>query len=421
MISLSDIRLIYVREIRMALRERHIVYYVVLLPIFMYPIMIWLMYTGMSFVIGQTEGFSSRIMMQQTAEAGREIETRIRAETRIKLMVVEDPLSAIKSGDLDLFIEIEPNPNFKDNVRLKFAYDSSKDRSRLAKDRLDNLITTFRSGYLESVGIDHGLTHAAYQKIWVLQKNVASQRDMGRFILGLMVPMLLIVMVAMGGMFPALDATAGERERSTWETMLSTATHRINILTAKYAYVVTLSAMAGMLNFLAVTISMRSVMAPLLGDRVDDISFSIPFSAIPLILLVTILLAMMVSAFMMIMAAFAKTFKEAQSMVSPFVTLMVIPGGVLTAFPDIEFTTGLAAIPIVNICLLFRESIAGIYHWPQIGITVFTEFIGIGLMLWLATTILKYEDVMAGSFEGSFGKFLKQRMIRKGVRKDMDK
>jgi len=421
MASLADIRLIYVREIRMALRERHIVYYVVLLPIFMYPIMIWLMYTGMSFVIGQTEGFSSRIMMQQTAEAGREIETRIRAETRIKLLVVEDPLSAIKSGDLDLFIEIEPNPNFKDNVRLKFAYDSSKDRSRLAKDRLDNLITTFRSGYLESVGIDHGLTHAAYQKIWVLQKNVASQRDMGRFILGLMVPMLLIVMVAMGGMFPALDATAGERERSTWETMLSTATHRINILTAKYAYVVTLSAMAGMLNFLAVTISMRSVMAPLLGDRVDDISFSIPFSAIPLILLVTILLAMMVSAFMMIMAAFAKTFKEAQSMVSPFVALMVLPGGVLTAFPGIEFTTGLAAIPIVNICLLFRESIAGIYHWPQIGITVFTEFIGIGLMLWLATTILKYEDVMAGSFEGSFGKFLKQRVIRKGVRKDMDK
>ena len=420
MASLADIRLIYVREIRMALRERHIVYYVVLLPIFMYPIMIWLMYTGMSFVIGQTEGFSSRIMMQPTAGAGREIETRIRAETRIKLMVVEDPLSAIKSGDLDLFIEIEPNPNFKDNVRLKFAYDSSKDRSRLAKDRLDNLITTFRSGYLESVGIDHGLTHAAYQKIWVLQKNVASQRDMGRFILGLMVPMLLIVMVAMGGMFPALDATAGERERSTWETMLSTATDRINILIAKYAYVVTLSAMAGVLNFMAVTISMRSVMAPLLGDRVDDISFSIPFSAIPLILLVTILLAMSVSAFMMIMAAFAKTFKEAQSMVSPFVTLMVLPG-VFLQIPGIEFTTGLAAIPIVNICLLFRESIAGIYHWPQIGITVFTEFIGIGLMLWLAAAILRYEDVMVGSFEGSLGKFIKQRVLRKGVRKETAK
>jgi len=48
-------------------------------------------------------------------------------------------------------------------------------------------------------------------------------------------------------MFPALDATAGERERSTWETMLSTATHKINVIIAKYAYVVTLSAMAGML------------------------------------------------------------------------------------------------------------------------------------------------------------------------------
>ncbi|SVE51325.1 uncharacterized protein METZ01_LOCUS504179, partial [marine metagenome] len=138
-----------------------------------------------------------------------------------------------------------------------------------------------------------------------------------------------------GGMFPALDVTAGERERSTWETMLSTATHKINIIIAKYAYVVTLSAMSGMLIFFAVTISMRSVMVPLFGDRVDDISFSIPFGAIPLILLITILLAMMVSAFMMIMAVFAKTFKEAQSMVSPFVTLMVIPGGVFLQIPGI--------------------------------------------------------------------------------------
>ena len=85
---------------------------------------------------------------------------------------------------------------------------------------------------------------------------------------------------------------------------------------------------------------MRSVMVPLLGDRVDDISFSIPFGAIPLILLITILLAMVVSAFMMIMAVFAKTFKEAQSMVSPFVTLMVIPGGVFLQIPGIVSQKG---------------------------------------------------------------------------------
>ncbi len=163
---------------------------------------------------------------------------------------------------------------------------------------------------------------------------------MGRFILGVKVPKLLNMMVAMGGMYPALDATAGEPERSTWETMLSTATDRINILIAIYAHVVTLSAMAGMLTFLAVTISRRSVMAPLLGHRVDDISFSIPFGAMPLNLLVTIFLAMMVSAFMMIMAVLARTFKEAQSMVSPFVTLMVIPGGVFLQIPGIVSQTG---------------------------------------------------------------------------------
>ena len=419
MISLSDIRLLYLREIRMALRERYIVLNVILMPIFMYPILFWLMYTGMSFVIGQTEAFTSRIMIHQTNETGRALESRIISEERTEIITVANPIEAIKSDEIDLYVELRPDTNFEDNFLIAFTFDSSKDRSKLAKDRIENLINTYKTEYFEHIAIDLGLTNAAYQKVWIVHKNMASQNEMGRFILGMMVPMLLIVMVAIGGMYPALDATAGERERSTWETMLSVGTDRVNILISKYAYVVTMSTMAGLLNFFAITLSMRSILAPLLGDNIDDVSFSFPFIALPLIIIVTLLLALMVGAFMMIMATFAKTFKEAQSMVSPFITLMVLPG-VFLQIPGIDFTMALATVPIVNVCLLFRETIAGIYHWPQIGITVLIQCLGVGLMLWLATAILKYEDVMVGNFEGSLGVFIKKRLLRRGVKKDKE-
>ena len=419
MISLSDIRLLYLREIRMALRERYIVLNVILMPIFMYPILFWLMYTGMSFVIGQTEAFTSRIMIHQTNETGRALESRIISEERTEIITVANPIEAIKSDEIDLYVELRPDTNFEDNLLIAFTFDSSKDTSKLAKDRIENLINTYKTEYFEHIAIDLGLTNAAYQKVWIVHKNMASQNEMGRFILGMMVPMLLIVMVAIGGMYPALDATAGERERSTWETMLSVGTDRVNILISKYAYVVTMSTMAGLLNFFAITLSMRSILAPLLGDNIDDVSFSFPFMALPLIIIVTLLLALMVGAFMMIMATFAKTFKEAQSMVSPFITLMVLPG-VFLQIPGIDFTMALATVPIVNVCLLFRETIAGIYHWPQIGITVLIQCLGVGLMLWLATAILKYEDVMVGNFEGSLGVFIKKRLLRRGVKKDKE-
>lgn len=408
MISLTDIKLIYLREMRMAARERHIIFNVVLMPVFMYPIFIWLMYTGLTFVVGQTEDFTSRIVLIEHGKSATEFRQRLIDHNRIEIASGENPTTAVKAGDIDLIIEVSDDP-----VRLHrfvLTFDSSKDRSRLARDRIETLIDNYRSDYLEQTALALGIDRAAYQKFWIVRKNVATERDMGRFILGLMAPMLLIIMVSIGGLYPALEATAGERERSTWETMLTTATDRVNIVVAKYAYVVSLATLAGLLNFLAITISMRTILGPLMGERAEGMSFTIPITAFFLIIIVTFFLAMFVGALMMIVATFARTFKEAQSMVSPIMMIMVLPG-VFLQIPGIEFSMQLALVPIVNICLLLRECIAGVYHWPQIGLTVLTEFIGIGIMLWLATALLKFEDVVVGGYDGNLIQFIKKRML----------
>lgn len=97
-------------------------------------------------------------------------------------------------------------------------------------------------------------------------------------------------------------------------------------------------------------------------------------------------------------------------MVSPFYLAIILPIMFLQ-IPGLEFTFTMAAIPVVNICMVFREAVAGVYHWPQIGITVLVELACIGLFLWIATVILRYEDIMIGSYEGNFIKFLKDRML----------
>ncbi|MDR0842276.1 MAG: hypothetical protein LBP68_02530, partial [Acidobacteriota bacterium] len=141
-----------------------------------------------------------------------------------------------------------------------------------------------------------------------------------------------------------------------------------------------------------------------------DLAFTIPLSAVPVILVGVILLAMFIAAGMMILASFARTFKEGQSMVTPFYLLTILPV-VFLQTPGVEFTPVFALIPLVNVTMVFREAIAGVYHWPLIGLTLLVEALSVILCLKLAGVILHHEDVLMGGYAGSFSKFVRQRLF----------
>jgi sodium transport system permease protein len=161
-------------------------------------------------------------------------------------------------------------------------------------------------------------------------------------------------------------------------------------------------------------LTMKSILSPLLGRAGESITYTIPLGSVPLILLITVLLAMFIAAGMMILASFARTFKEGQSMVSPFYIATFLPIFFLQ-YPGIEFTPILALIPIVNVVMVFREAIAGTYHWPLIGLTLLVESLCIVFALALATAILRYEDFLLGSYSGSLVKFIKQRLLHRNA------
>ncbi len=417
MFNWADVRLLYLRELRSALRERNIVVNSILLPVFLYPLLLWLAYSGISFVSGQTEGFSSRIMLRGLPRQHANFEKALKEDVQILLTSVGgDPADAIREGNLDLLVEFLPpdaaGSGLPANFTLRLTCDNSKDRSSIARTRMQERIRRYRDLYLEEEARTLGISSEQFLQFRVLTKNVAPPRQMGQFLLGLMLPLFLIIMLAIGCIYPAIDSTAGEREKSTWETLMTTATSRGNIILAKYLYVVTMTSMAGILNIAAMLLSVRAVLAPLLGERMDQFSFRIPLSSVPLVLLVTLLLALFVAAGMMILASFARTFKEGQSLVSPFYVAIFLPAMFLQ-FPGIEFTYVLALIPVINVVMVFREAIAGVFQWPLIGLTLAVEGVCIAAALWTATMILRYEDFLVGSYDGSFGRFFKQRVLRR--------
>jgi sodium transport system permease protein len=407
---------LYGREMRAALREKTIVLNSLLLPIFLYPLILWAGFSGITFVMGQTEGFICRTVVLGWPEAHPKLRLWLEHDDKLVLTEDADPARAkqqIKTGQLDALLEFVPASGAKaalaGNFEARITYDSSRERSDEAHKRLSETVERYRREWVNREARRHGIDAAAWQTFAIKSQNIASKRQMGAFILGMFAPVLFVVMVAVGCFYPAVDCIAGERERNTWETLMSTSASRLSVVTAKYLYVASMGGLAGILNLLVMMATLRPVFAPLLDRFGQRLEYTMPVGALPIAALAALLLAGFVAAGMMIFAAFARTFKEGQAMIMPFYMLIIVPI-VFLQVPGIKFTVALACVPIANVTLMVREALGGVFHWLPIGVAVTSSVLVIGLCLRVATFLLQFEDVVLGSYNGSIGKFIRQRL-----------
>ncbi|MDP2959160.1 MAG: ABC transporter permease subunit [Longimicrobiales bacterium] len=423
----TEIRLLYVREMRSALRERSIVVNGILMPIFLYPVLLWVMFSGIMFVQGLNEGFTSRVVVEgRVPPAHAALLDSLVARKEIDTVPVPaDPAAALQAGDVDAIVRFERigpvtpaadttaagAPLLGDNFRVHTRFDRSESRSRTAQARVDEVVTAYRTSWLDREAAALGLTEEARTAYAVASENVSTEEELGAMILGQLLSLFLVIMVALGCFIPSVDTTAGERERSTWETLMTVAASRASVVAAKYLYVATLGILAGLLNVAAMFLSIGAVLKPLLEGN-DALTFSIPFLALPVMAMGAVVLALFFAAAMMILASFARTFKDGQAMVVPVYWLALLPM-LLGQQTDLTLTPAIAALPVANVTMMIRDALNGVFLWPLIAETVAVNLALVALLLWLARRILAFEDFLLGSYDGSFWRFLKERILGK--------
>ena len=421
----NQIGILYRRELRSAFRERTIVINGILIPIFLYPILLWAMFTGLTFVQGINEGFVSRIAVEAPPpEAHASLLDTLRSSERVELVRLsrddgppgpdaDDAVGEgwwsreLAEGRLDAVVSFRrlPDDPLVDNFAVSVRYDRAEERSRQAEARVRRIVSEYRAGWLAREGEARELDEADRAVFAVVRENVSSSEDLGQMFLAEMLSFFLVIMVALGCFVPSVDTTAGERERSTWETLMTVSASRASIVTAKYLYVATLGILAGLLNVVAMMASMGAVIRPLLGGGADAVSFSIPWLAVPVMLAGAVALALFFAAAMMILAAFARSFKDGQAMVTPVYWLVLIPL-LLGNQADVDLSLGTALIPIANVTMMIGDAIGGVFVWEWIGVTLVVTMALVALLLVVARQILRFED-----FDGSFWRFAKEKLL----------
>lgn len=307
----------------------------------------------------------------------------------------------IRRNDIDLgvrqlpFESLEASPDGASSAgpRFQLVYRPTAPISRLAANFVERRLRAATEHDLRQRLATAG-DRQPLRAVWRL-KPVADEQGHS-FWLGTLVPLVLILMTITGAVYPAIDLTAGERERGTLESLMAAPLPRLAVLIAKYIAVVTVAMLTAVINLVAmmVTVATSGLTTVLFGDK------GLAPQSILAVLILLVLFAAFFSAVLLLITSFARSFKEAQAYLIPLMVVSLAPG-FMSVMPGLELNAIFSVIPLANIVLLTRDVLEGDAPLVYGAIAVLSTLLYGALALALAARVFGSDAILYGS-EGSW-------------------
>ena len=387
---------VYRKELIDTLRDGRSVFAMFVFPFLLYPAMLF---------------FTSWIQSKNDEEA-KTLRLRVGVVGQAELPFVIDSLAAVPSvtpvqlpavpsrledAGVDAILVIPAGIRESlargDSVRVHLLYKDADRKSSEAADRVDRVLTSVRQALTVVWAESQGAHATGPPALEVEPKDVSSKQEMGRFFAALIIPYLLIFMVAAGSMHTAIDATTGEKERSTLETLLATSATRGELVLGKCMAVLT-AALTGAITGITglwITFGVIAHAVPAMESR-----HSLELAIVPqslFLLFVSILpTAVFLTAVLVAIGCFARSMREGQTYASYVYFASIFLG--LGSFGQQTPPLSRFFIPILNTALLQREiltdSVQTIHVVAAVGVTSAAAVV----MLVIAVRLFSNEGVL---------------------------
>lgn len=379
--------LFFRKEILCFIRDKNILIYSIVFPIFLYPLTFWIMNQVMLLQRGAVEESHIRILIENSNYFP---ELQAILSTGDHVLVLTSPSD--RTDEIHATVRIDDY--FRGARHREYScivrYDDTDEYSQHAHELILAALEEAREFLIQET-VSSGQEMIP---IFIIEEvSIDSGEQIGAFIIGKILPMMIIIMAAMGTFYPAIDVLSGERERRTIETTLLSPVSRTSIIVGKFGAVVVAGVIAVFLNIGSLALTAQHTLF-LLEDEGAAV-FMLPYETIPLILLSSIIISACFGAASILIASYAKTFREAQSYVTPFFVLSFQPA-IIAALPGIELTPTLAFVPVANIALMFRDIILEQYDWAMISLVLFSFFFYTIIILFIASRRLQNENTLWG-------------------------
>jgi sodium transport system permease protein len=385
--TLSVAFTVWRKEMLEMLRDRRTLISMVIVPILAVPV---LMVVGMFIASsGQRQAAQDAVqvaMAPGTAvpglretlyRAGFKVVDEIGLRDAVEKKRVAAGIESVQSGDRPV---------------IRLYVDASRQSSILSGERLRVALESFKSERVKQALAGSGVPEAILSPFSVERVDIAPKGKLAQTLIGGMIGYIVILLMFSGAMYPAIDMTAGEKERRTLEVLLCSPAGRNEIVLGKILAASAAAFLTGVLNVGSLVLTFRSGFFPaaartaLGAVRVDPM-------AIALILLIVAPTAVTAAAVMISISLFAKSFKEGQSYLTPLMMLVIFPA-MFGVIPGVDAKPFMTALPVFNVSLLIRSIFNGEYTAASFAIAFGSNLVYASVAFWMAVRIFRREDVL---------------------------
>jgi sodium transport system permease protein len=244
---------------------------------------------------------------------------------------VADPIAAVLDQQADAVLRIPVGFGMAwekgEPAQVELYYDSSQRDSNAPVTRVGTMVRQYSQQHAAQRLVARGLAPGLLQPV-VLDSRDQSTPQSRASVLFSMLPYFFVLTIFLGGMYLAIDLTAGERERQSLEPLFANPVPRWRILLGKLGAICAFSLVSLLLAIAAFAVAGRFMPADKLGM---DFNLGLPFAVATLLLMLP--LVALFAALQTLVAAFAKSFREAQTYLSILMFLPILPTIALSVVP----------------------------------------------------------------------------------------
>lgn len=427
----SVLRLLYIHEIKMLVRARRTVVMALVIPAVIMPVMIYAQkfanerrertLTATTYLYAVTGPLADRVrsLIENTRQAvaeNKDEEFDNLRQFKFDEIRVANPRESLDNNTIQFYVqaisgeEADKLPRTNDGSgsrpssapppskrltgvpRVTVIYRADRDGSDNAHNRIMELLRLAREKDSQLLLVDRGFPGSPKGLFAAQDSNIATNGQVTGSLVGRFITLFLVMMMFTGGAVASMDIIAGEKERGTLETLLTTAVRRTEIVTAKLmaitcvALVITL--IQGVNFFLY--IRLKVIALP------KDFDLQLPTGMALTLLALFIPLAATIAAVLLMLSAYAKSYKEAQMYFFPVYMVSMIPA-LASVMPGLSLRSAIALVPLANVSVASREILMGRPDPLMIMVTFLVMALTAVFLIRMSARMLAREDLVIPS------------------------
>jgi len=386
--NLKTTAAVYQKELLEIFRDRRTMISMVVVPLAAIPLMFSVINKLMSSREKQAKGEAVTVGIVNESQ----VPTVIEALKKAGFQTVEKTDLRAAVENKEVAAAVEETANESGVPQVKIYVDRTRQASEIAGDKVRTALEKLKTEMVRASLRGSGVSEKVLTPFTTEPVNVASEKKMSGLVFGGALGYVVILLMFTGAMYPAIDMTAGEKERRTLEAVLASPAGRNDIVLGKIAATATAAIITALLTLSSMAYSFR--FSPQAESTKEALQMTPPDLAALALAFVTVLPTAIVAASLMVaIALFAKSYKEGQSYLTPLVLLAAFPA-VIGMLPGLELTPALALIPIFNVCQIVKEIFLGEFSRVAYAVAFASNLVYAGIAYWIASRMFNRESVL---------------------------